>query len=293
MKQIDQTLNLFAPAKLNLNLEVLNKDKDSFHFIRSHICFLKLYDFITLKTNKKSLVLIDKKNSKFLLDEETILKKTITIFKDQFKWKKNFKIILKKNIPIGAGLGGGSADAASLLLGLRKIYNQENKRKVTIDNLLTIGKEIGSDVPACIFSRSLIATGKGENISLSSVSNNKNYLILFPNILISTSKIYQNFDKKKYKNIFVNYFDNIKVINSLLPVVSNINPEIIQILSMFKSFNNVRSYGMTGSGSACFAVFDDIYDLKNALKMLKIKQENDWYIWYGKKKEFGFNRILY
>ena len=229
MKQMNQTLNLFAPAKLNLNVEVLGKDKDDFHFIKSHICFLRLYDFITLKFNSNSQIILDKKNSKFLPDKETILKRTITLFKKQFYWKKNFKITLIKNIPIGAGLGGGSADAASLLLGLRKIYNLENKKKVTIKNLLTIGKEIGSDVPACIYSRSLIATGKGENISLFSLPKNKYFLILFPGISISTRNVFQNFDNKKYKNIFKNSFENIKIINSLLPVVSYIEPEIKKI----------------------------------------------------------------
>ena len=293
MKQINQTLTLFAPAKLNLNLEVVGKDRDNFHFIKSQVCFLKLYDIITLRFNKNSLILVDKKNSKFCLDEETILKKTITMFKKRFNWRKNFKITLTKNIPIGAGLGGGSADAASLLLGLRKIYNQENNNKVTINNLLTIGKDIGSDVPACIYSRSLIATGKGENISMCSMPNNKHFLILFPGISISTRNIFQNFDKKKYNDIFVNSFESIKVINSLLPVVSCIEPKIKQILSILKSLNNVQSYGMTGSGSACYAIFNNINDLKNALRMIKIRRENDWFIWYGKKKEFGFNRFLY
>ncbi len=293
MKQIDQGLNLFAPAKLNLNLEVLSKDEDNLHFIRSHICFLKLYDFIKLKVNENSLIFVDKKNSRFLLDNETILKKTVNLFKKHFKWKKCFKITLIKNIPIGAGLGGGSADAASLLLGLRKIYNQENHNKVKIKDLLNIGKEIGSDVPACIYSRSLIATGKGEKISISSVPNNKIFLIIFPNITLSTREIYSNFDNKNFKNNFINQLENIKIINSLLPVVCNIKPDVKKIISLFKSLNKIQSYGMTGSGSACFAIFNNIEDLKIGLKKIEVKRENNWYIWYGKKKEFGFNRILY
>ena len=172
-------------------------------------------------------------------------------------------------------------------------FFHENKKKVTINNLLTIGKDIGSDVPACIYSRSLIATGKGENISMCSMPNNKHFLILFPGISISTRNIFQNFDKKKYNDIFVNSFESIKVINSLLPVVSCIEPKIKQILSILKSLNNVQSYGMTGSGSACYAIFNNINDLKNALRMIKIRRKNDWFIWYGKKKEFGFNRFLY
>ena len=100
MKQINQTLTLFAPAKLNLNLEVLGKDRDNFHFIKSQVCFLKLYDLITLKFNRNSLILVDKKNSKFCRDKETILKKPLPCLKKGLlEEDQNHS---DKNIPIGA-----------------------------------------------------------------------------------------------------------------------------------------------------------------------------------------------
>jgi len=293
MNQINQTLNLFAPAKLNLNLKVLNKDKDNFHFINSHICFLKLCDFIELKTYNRTLIVQDKKNSHFLLKKETILNKTLTLFKNHFNWKKDFKVTLIKKIPVGAGLGGGSADSASLLLGLRKLYNQQHSYKIKIKDLLQIGTRIGSDVPACIYSRSLIASGKGEKISICKTPNHKKLLIIFPNIRLSTKTIFQNFDLKNYKNKHVNFLKNIEINNSLLQTACYIEPKIEKVLSLLKSLDNIKNYGMTGSGSAFFAIFENLSDLKIALTTIKFKCDNNWYIWYGEKKEFGFNRFLY
>ena len=110
-------------------------------------------------SNLNKIKISDK--STFFLQNESILSKTLNFFNKEFNNKVKFEITLKKDIPIGAGLGGGSSDSATLLLGLRYLYNKNpyNSKKITLKKLREIGLKIGSDVPACITGKSLKLSG--------------------------------------------------------------------------------------------------------------------------------------
>ena len=291
MNNLKQTIWISAPAKLNLNLNVLKKDSDGYHFLQSQICFINLCDFVFIKENKKTTIRQLIKKSNFILYNDTILLKTINLFKDQFKWKKNYQINFIKNIPIGAGLGGGSADAAALLIGLKYLYNKENsKNKISLKDILELGFLIGSDVPSCIYSKSIKFSGKGENISFSKVTNNQKYLIIYPGINLSTKKVFSLFKKEKEYSTQIEKTLNK---NSLLLTACQIEPKIREVLNHLKNLQNIQSYGMSGSGSTCFGIFNNSFDLKRALKQLTKNPNKKWFIWCGNKKEFGYNRVLY
>ena len=118
------SLSLIAPAKLNLNLIIIDKLDSGYHSLESDICFLDLYDEINMKiSNFNEIVVSDK--STFFLKDENILLRTLNYFNSEFNNNNKFNITLKKNIPVGAGLGGGSSDSATLLLGLRHFYNED------------------------------------------------------------------------------------------------------------------------------------------------------------------------
>ena len=121
------SLSLIAPAKLNLNLNVKGKLKNGYHSLESDICFLDLHDTINIKLSNLNKIKISK-DSSFFLKDENILSKTLNYFNSEFKNNDKFNITLKKNIPIGAGLGGGSSDSAALLLGLRFFYNRKESQ---------------------------------------------------------------------------------------------------------------------------------------------------------------------
>ena len=288
---------ILAPAKLNLNLHVIGKDIDGYHFLKSHICFLKLYDYIYISKSKKTIINQEKLKSSFNLNNETILFKTLKLFKEKYNWSQNFNIRFIKNIPIGAGLGGGSADAAALLLGLRLIFNQKTNlnKKVLIKDILKLGFLIGSDVPACIYSKSAIISKKGENIIFCKTPKQFKFLLIYPKIRLSTKKVFKKFDKNKRSTPFLSNSrsQNIKTYNSLLESACEIEPKINKVIETLKSLKNITAYGMTGSGSTCFGVFSNSIDLEFALKTLTKERNNNYFIWHGNKKEFGDNRFLY
>ena len=118
-----------APAKLNLNLFVENKCLNGLHFLKSDICFLELIDKIYLKFNKNDNFYQNQNNSFIVNPKNNLILQAIEKFRSHTKWDKKFEIYLDKNIPIGAGLGGGSADAAATLILLRKLFNKDNNKK--------------------------------------------------------------------------------------------------------------------------------------------------------------------
>ena len=213
-------------------------------------------------------------------------------FRNLTGWNKKFKIYLDKNIPIGAGLGGGSADAAATLILLRKLFNDERKSKnISISFLYEIAKKLGSDVPACLESKSLKISGHGNKIKRKLLSNNYYYLLVNPNIKLSTKKVFSHFSSSSNKQTVDKklIFENMSVYNSLLPSAVSLAPQISDILSILKNIPDIVTYGMSGSGSTCFGIFKDIKTFLPISDYFK----NKYFIWYGKKKDYSVNRVRF
>ena len=288
------SISLIAPAKLNLNLYVKDKLENGYHSLESDICFLDLHDEINLElSNFNRIKLSDK--STYILKDKNILSKTLNYFNKEFKNDNKFNITLKKNIPIGAGLGGGSSDSATLLLGLRYFYNRNpyNSKKITVKKLKEIGLKIGSDVPACIMGNSLKLCGIGEKLRKIYVAENYKFLLIYPNKKLSTKNVFNKFSFKNVKKTKPMYFNKIRIFNSLDFTSQSIEPEIKNILNILKSFEKIIAFGMSGSGSSCFGIFRKSQDFLNDKNFEKLKSKKNYFIWHGNKKEFGYNRIIY
>ncbi len=288
------SISLIAPAKLNLNLKVKEKLKNGYHSLESDVCFLDLHDEINIEINNLNSIKISDKST-FMLKDESILLKTLNSFNGEFQNKEKYKITLKKDIPIGAGLGGGSSDSATLLLGLRYFYNRNphNSKKISLTKLKQIGVKIGSDVPACIVGKSLKLSGIGEKLEKLYVPKNYKFLLIYPNRTLSTKLVFENFDLRTEDNLNRMYFNEIKIFNSLKIISESIEPEIKNILKILKSFKKIIAFGMSGSGSSCFGIFKYSGDFLNDKAFEKLKLKKNYFIWHGNKKEFGYNRIIY
>ena len=280
-----------APAKLNLNLFIKNKKCKELHFLESEICFLELSDEIFIKSSKVDIFYQNNNNSFMINPKDNLILNAVNKFRLFTDWNKNFEIFLNKKIPIGAGLGGGSANAAATLILLRTLFNKEKKyNKMSFSKIVEIGSQLGSDVPACLISKDLKLKGYGKEIKRIIIPDNYYFLIINPNIELLTRDVFKKFSdflnlEDKSKNIF---FENIKIYNSLLPSAMKLVPQISDILKKLNKIPNIVAYGMSGSGSTCFGIFRNLGDIS---KLSKVFNKN-YFMWYGKKCNYKVNRVV-
>ena len=285
-----------APAKLNLNLFITGVNQKGLHLLKSHVCFLELSDEIYIKYYFKDEFYQTSKN-KFLLinPNDNLVLNTINAFRFHTNWDQKFKVILKKKIPIGAGLGGGSADAAATLILLSNLYNNSKgiKQKITLSSLFKIALSLGSDVPACLKSRDLILEGYGEKLTNTNIPKGYHFLLLNPNLNLSTKSVFNQY-KDNSKDEFQDsdlYFEDIQIYNSLISSAIILAPAISVILSNLKNTPNIIAYGMTGSGSTCFGIFKKLNDINIFKEKFNKIVDKPFFMWEGKKKNYRFNRV--
>lgn len=267
----------FAPAKINLCLDVISKRKDGYHDLEIIMQTISLYDEIELEKAEKIALECDKphiptdcRNTAFRAAEEFFLYTKIS---------GGCQIKIKKIIPDGAGLGGGSSDAAEVILGLNSIYNTNLKE----EEMLKIAAKIGADVPFFILKGTCVAEGIGEK--LTKIENNTDpYIIIYkPDFSISTKWVYENL--KLQKNDGNEKFETIKnalksndiktlsrcLFNKLEDVSIYKYPEINMIKKQLEEYGAEGAL-MTGSGSAVFGIFADKNTAEKTLEKLKTKQ---------------------
>jgi len=282
-----------APAKLNLNLTVKKWSNNGLHFLESDICFLELTDTLSFQFSNKDIFTQDISNKTLIVDpKDNLILRALKEFRNLTNWRKFFSIYLQKKIPVGAGLGGGSADAAATLILLRKLFNNETKtNKVSKNTLFEVGKTLGSDVPACIESKDLKLKGYGDKIFRNKFHDDFYFLIINPNIQLSTRDIFIYFDDMKNNKIERTniFWDNINIQNSLLKPAIKLAPEISSIIYSLANSKKIVAYGMTGSGSSCFGIFKNLNDINASLKYFNKR----YFIWFGKKKNYSLNRVCY
>ena len=287
--------SIIAPAKLNLNLFIKGKNKNGYHLLESDICFLELTDKIYIKKSNKDLFNQSKTPNNFNIDpNDNLIFKAINQFRILTKWNIKFEVYLDKKIPIGAGLGGGSADAASTLILLRNLYNKEhNIKKIDVSTLYKIGIDLGSDVPACLHSKDLRLGGYGNKITRTKVMNNYYFLLINPKINLSTREVFQQYDasNSNESNIPDARFGNINIHNSLLSSAIDLAPQISSVLSHLQKSKTITAYGMTGSGSTCFGIFKNINEIIKFLEFFNKQNNPNYFIWYGQKQNYNMNRI--
>lgn len=279
-----EILKAKSSAKINFGLNIVEKRADGFHNIESIFYPVNLHDTLTFCKSKNLIFvsnneILNSKNNNLVLIAVAALEKKI---KSNF----NIKIRLKKNIPIGAGLGGGSSNAAAVLNALIKIYNLNIPKK----DLIEIAASIGADVPFFLDCSPGFVQSKGEIIKKIDFKISKPILIVNPGINIPTKWAYQNI--KPQKSVFnLNEIDtNITNFASLKEKVKNDFEKII-----FKKFpevmeikNNLYKLGsefalMTGSGSTVFGIFPDLKSARLAEKaFLLISNKYFTFIHYEK-----------
>jgi len=279
-----KNFKLKSYCKINLFLKVIKRLNNGYHKIMSLITFCNLYDEITIskinsKRNKVSFIGPFKKgiNQK----HNTVTKVFDLLRKEKLLVNQTFKVIVKKNIPHGSGLGGGSANAASLLTSLNSRLNLKlNKHK-----LKTLATQIGFDVPISLQKNNVFLTGKQNAILKINKKFRLNLLIVYPKIICSTKAIYKknkdftlqkkvpNFNKLK-ENKFIYFLKKEK--NDLEKTVTTIYPKVGKIIDCIKSQNGCYFSRITGSGSACIGIFSKKKYAIRAKKIVSLKYPECW-----------------
>ncbi|MFQ5455399.1 MAG: 4-(cytidine 5'-diphospho)-2-C-methyl-D-erythritol kinase [Nitrospirota bacterium] len=182
----EKELSIFTPAKINLFLKVVGKRDDGYHNILSIFQMISLYDQIILEESAKGIELIsdnkdipvDEKNLAFIAADKII---------QRMRNKRGVAIKIIKRIPVAAGLGGGSSDAAAVMVGLNRMW----KLGYTKEELMIMGREIGADIPFFFNGPSAMAMGRGDE--LYPIEGDREWIILVnPDIRVSTKWVYEN-----------------------------------------------------------------------------------------------------
>jgi 4-diphosphocytidyl-2-C-methyl-D-erythritol kinase len=268
-KLSSQTLELHSPAKLNLFLHIIGRRSDGYHLLQSVFQLIDWCDIVTLKLIPQNEVRrIDPIPG--LAPEQDLVVRAANLLKDFCRIQTGVEISLQKNIPIGAGLGGGSSDAATTLIGLNTLWDL----KLDKQTLSSLGLKLGADVPFFIFGKNAFVEGIGEQIQEVALET-QDFLVIFPNQGIATASIFQ--DPKLTRDhapITIDGFlasPQLKQSNDCQAVAVRICPEVKQALDWISQAVPGSEPRMSGSGSSVFAVLDpktDSAKLQNLLQTL-------------------------
>ena len=202
VEQKHGSISLKTPAKVNLFLEVLNKRSDGYHNINSLFQAVSLYDNLSFElTDKPDIRLTISNTNELKPDKNNLVCRTFQLMKEKFNLKKGLSVALDKNIPIAAGLAGGSSDAATTILACNILFDL----KLNYKKMAEIGLNIGSDLPFFFSKGQALVTGRGENIKETSYPTDYHMVLVTPDIAISTAESYSRLrmNLTKYRNPFI------------------------------------------------------------------------------------------
>jgi len=281
-----------------LHLEVIGKREDGFHELAMIMQNIDLSDYLEFEINNEGLIKLESDCNDLSVSGDNLIVKSANLLREISNIDCGANIFLRKNIPIGAGLAGGSSNAAGTLIGLNKLWNLNLDQ----NTLRSLSSKLGSDVPFFINGGIQLCFGRGE--ILEKLDSNFEYGVLLlknPSVSVSTAETY-----KKYSNKFCDEYltskemidkirnnlrykvlnrlnfsnQNIAIKNDLQLVVENENDSVKHALYLLSNLKNCLTFSMSGSGPTCFALFKDVKTANNELKAnYKLFKDNGYDSW--------------
>lgn len=289
-------LRIKSPAKVNIFLRILDRRKDSYHNIQSIIQMIDLYDILTFEKRGSGITLGS--NSKDIpLDSDNIIFRAAELLKEKNMIKEGVSIYIEKNIPVSAGLGGGSSNAAATLVSLNRLWGLG----YSMNDLSLIGSRLGSDVPFFLGGPTAFVEGRGEIVHPIRSEKNRWFVLVNPDIKVSTSWAYNRFDEvknhKKSKKIWLTKrekdnrilkLDELKLDlievsplmqNDLEAITVKQNRVIKEIKDELRAMN-AKGVVMSGSGATVFGVFMSEEEAIRCSE--RLINEKPWKVWVVK-----------
>ncbi len=286
MNGIEKSVNpLFvsAPAKINLHLEVLGLRSDGFHELAMVMQSVDLEDQIKMMGNRDGLITLRCDNPELSTASDNLIIRSAYLLRDKAGLNElGAEINLKKSIPIGAGLAGGSSDAAATLVGLNQLWGLD----LPIEELEVLAAELGSDVPFCLEGGTQLCFGRGEVLEKKPRSNSSLAILLVknPSVSVSTPWAYSRFKEMEFGRYLteeVEFEERRKLLrnqgwlnpfggnqlpplkNDLQEVVTETTPSVKEALGLLRCMPENLGVAMSGSGPSCFALFSDLTKAKS------------------------------
>ena len=274
-----------AFAKINLCLDVLRRKEDGYHEVEMVMTNVDIADVLEIKKLEEKKILLKSDNKDLAMDETNLIYKVIVLLQKEAGKDFGIELSLEKNIPMEAGMAGGSADAAATLKAVNELF----KLNISKDRLMELGASLGADIPFCIMGGTALANGIGEKLKSLKPLPKMKILIAKPNTGLSTKKVYESLD---IENLNKSGFRH-REVKEMVSVIESDKDEKTKIKEIADSLNNILELPsikllpfiedikktmmdnnclgclMSGSGTAVFGIFDNDEDMLRTKKILK------------------------
>ncbi len=270
-------LKLEAFAKINLFLEVPGVRPDGYHELWTLFQSIGLSDTLSFEPTSGEILLACS-DSQLPVDTGNLVYRAAVLLKETFKVSRGASIHLEKRIPIGAGLGGGSTDAATVLRGLNELW----ELKASPEELESLGTQLGMDVPFCVRGGTVYAEGRGEILRENLPIPSGWIVLVYPNLFVSTQKVYQEIDRlpigplqkvdKMKAALQIGNLQDISssLFNRLETASFSLYPQLESIKSQIQSLGCLGSL-MSGSGSSIFGICESVTQAESFAMQLSQK----------------------
>ena len=275
-----ESIRLKAMGKINLSIDIKGILDDGYHDVEMVMQSVNLADKLLIRKSEEGFSM-KCSNADVPVGKKNIIYKTWMIMKNKYKIDGGIEVFLEKNIPIAAGMAGGSANSAATPVGINKLFELGSDD----ENLIDLSKELGSDIAFCIKGGTYLATGRGTDlVKLDDLDFDIEVLVCRPNVFVSTKKVYKKFDTMYEKNNNIERPDNQNLIraikdknmddlvasmcNVLEPVTRQGCSDIARIEKIMLQEGADKAM-MSGSGPTVFAFFSDKKKAKKCANILR------------------------
>lgn len=273
-----------APAKINLTLDIKGKRSDGYHELETVMHQISLVDRISLERGGSEIKL-DTNSTEIPDNEDNLAYRAARLLSEKYNLSEGLSIFIKKNIPVGAGLAGGSTDAAAVLFGMNQLFGLGLEK----EQLLDLGAGLGSDVPFCLLGGTALARGRGEILTPVEAGPQLILVLVKPDFQLSTAEVYRAFRLDKVElfpnNVaFLAAWQNYDIINvarqmnNVLETVSIArHPEIAAIKEQLCELGALNAL-MSGSGPSVLGIFSEFAMARQAWAKMKQRYQETYLV---------------
>ncbi len=278
------TVSVLASAKINLYLHVTGRREDGYHLLDSLFVFAKDGDVVTVgEADDLTLNVCGTYADSLPVGEENIVLKAVRLLAEACGKKPTAAVTLEKNLPVAAGIGGGSADAAATLKALLKLWGQTIPEK----ELHKIALKLGADVPSCLAAKAVQVSGIGEILTPAPSLPPLFLLLVNPNRPVFTPAVFktrtQTFsDPMPFTQEMTDFDDFVQELkkrhNDLSEAACQLEPAVFDVLKALQADSRCRLARMSGSGGTCFGIFSSFEDASLCCDQIRKKRPNWWFL---------------